>query len=320
MPLIEKFNMDGIININKPREMTSFDIVAIVRRACSTKRVGHLGTLDPMAEGVLPVTIGRAGRIMDYLDTDIKVYRGSARLGIETDTLDIWGKTLNTRPVEDVNMSKLEEAVTNFSGVITQTPPMYSALKVKGKKLYEYAREGKEVDVKSRKIFVERAEIISFDGSEFEFEIACSKGTYIRSICADIGKALGCGAAMSSLIRTRSGCFELSDSVDIEKLQVMTSEDIEALLLPIDMPLPHLGRAEVSDWEKHLFINGVELRKNQWLELEKPRFANEEFPLPIRKEFTQLYRVYDRAGDFLGTAIENKGLIKADKVFYNANI
>lgn len=312
--------MDGIININKPKDMTSFDVVAIVRRACGTKRVGHLGTLDPMAEGVLPVTIGRAGRVMDYLDTDIKVYRGSARLGLETDTLDIWGNTVKTCEDFSIDRKMLEQAVETFRGVIDQVPPMYSALKVDGKKLYEYAREGKTIDIKSRKTYIEKADIISFDGREFEFEIACSKGTYIRSICADIGRMLGCGAAMSSLTRIKSGYFDIADAIDIEKIRNMSPEEIGKLLTPVDKPLGHFGMAKLDDWEKHLFINGVELRNEQWTLAQKPRFSEEKFPLHIREEFARLYRVYDKAGDFLGTARENNGLIKADKVFYNANI
>ena len=288
--------MDGIINVNKPKDMTSFDVVAIVRRACCTKRVGHLGTLDPMAEGVLPVTIGRAGRVMDYLDTDIKVYRGSARLGLETDTLDIWGNTVKT--CEDFSIDR----------------------KMRGKKLYEYAREGKAIDVKSRKAYIEKADIISFDGCEFEFEIACSKGTYIRSICSDIGRALGCGAAMSSLTRIRSGCFDIADAIDIEKIRNMSPEEIGKMLTPIDKPLEHFGLAELEDWEKHLFVNGVELREDQWSLLKKPKFSEEKFPLTLKDDFARLYRVYGKAGEFLGTAKENNGLIKADKVFYNANI
>lgn len=312
--------MDGIININKPKDMTSFDVVAIVRRACGTKRVGHLGTLDPMAEGVLPVTIGRAGRVMDYLDTDIKVYRGSARLGLETDTLDIWGNTVRTCEDFSIDRKMLEKAMEAFRGVIDQVPPMYSALKVGGKKLYEYAREGKTIDIKSRKAYIEKADIISFDGCEFEFEIACSKGTYIRSVCADIGRALGCGAAMSSLTRIKSGCFDIADAIDIEKIRNMSPEEIGKMLTPVDKPLGHFGIAKLNDWEKHLFINGVELRNEQWTLEQKPRFSEEKFPLPIREEFARLYRVYGKAGEFLGTAKENNGLIKADKVFYNANI
>lgn len=312
--------MDGIININKPKDMTSFDVVAIVRRACCTKRVGHLGTLDPMAEGVLPITIGRAGRVMDYLDTDIKVYRGSARLGLETDTLDIWGNTVKTCEDFSIDRNMLEKAVEAFRGVVSQVPPMYSALKVGGKKLYEYAREGKTIDVKSRKAYIEKADIISFDGCEFEFEIACSKGTYIRSICSDIGRALGCGAAMSSLTRIRSGCFDIADAIEIEKIRNMSQEEIGKMLTPIDKPLEHFGLAELEDWEKHLFVNGVELREDQWSLLEKPKFSEEKFPLTLKDDFARLYRVYGKAGEFLGIAKENNGLIKADKVFYNANI
>ena len=189
-----------------------------------------------------------------------------------------------------------------------------------GKKLYEYAREDKTIDIKSRKAYIEKADIISFDGCEFEFEIACSKGTYIRSICSDIGRALGCGAAMSSLTRIRSGCFDIADAVDIEKIRNMSPEEIEELLTPVDKPLGHFGMAKLDDWEKHLFINGVELRNEQWTLEQKPRFSGEKFPLPIRDDFARLYRVYGKAGEFLGTAKENNGLIKADKVFYNANI
>lgn len=312
--------MDGIINIFKPKGMTSFDVVAIVRKSCGIKKTGHLGTLDPMAEGVLPVAVGKATRIMDYLDTDIKVYKGRAILGIETDTLDIWGEKIAETEVSNVSQNRLKEVISGFCGVISQTPPIYSALKVNGKKLYEYARKGESVEIKSRDTFIKQAELISFDGREFEFQIACSKGTYIRTICSDIGKKLGCGAAMSSLTRLKSGCFDVSDSVSVEQIRNMPISEIKRHMTAVDTPLAHFGKALLSDWERRLFVNGVALRREQWVMEELPRFASEKFALPIKEEFEHFYRVYDRSGVFLGTAIETNGLIKADKVFYNANI
>ena len=188
--------MNGILNFNKPQQMTSHDCVAIVRRATGIKRVGHTGTLDPMATGVLPICIGSATRITEYLDEDQKTYRCLMQLGIETDTQDIWGKVTSEQPVVNLNDEIIATAVLSFQGDIIQVPPKYSALKVAGKRLYQYAREGKDVEIKPRHIFISKMTLNQIHGNQVTFTVTCSKGSYIRSICRDIGCKLGCGAAM----------------------------------------------------------------------------------------------------------------------------
>ena len=176
---------NGILNIYKPAGMTSHDVVNIVRRVMGIRRVGHTGTLDPMATGVLPVCVGAAARITEYLDMDFKTYRCTLQLGKTTDTQDIWGQIIEERPAEQVTEEAVRKAFAHFSGLIDQKPPMYSAVRVNGRRLYEYAREGKEIEVKTRKVFIRRLEILSFDkeAETVSFEVECSKGTYIRTIC-----------------------------------------------------------------------------------------------------------------------------------------
>ena len=180
---------NGILNIYKPAGMTSHDVVNIVRRVMGIRRVGHTGTLDPMATGVLPVCVGAAARITEYLDMDFKTYRCTLQLGKTTDTQDIWGQIIEERPAEQVTEEAVRKAFAHFSGLIDQKPPMYSAVRVNGRRLYEYAREGKEIEVKTRKVFIRRLEILSFDkeAETVSFEVECSKGTYIRTICQDVG-------------------------------------------------------------------------------------------------------------------------------------
>ena len=194
----------GILNINKPAGMTSHDVIYRVRRATGIKRVGHTGTLDPQATGVLPVCIGSAARITEYLDMDFKTYRCTMVLGKITDTQDIWGEVLEERSTEGITEEAIREAFSGFSGFIDQTPPMYSAVRINGRRLYEYARDGQEVKVKSRRIYIKELEIesIDMDSKEVVFSVECSKGTYIRTICQDVGETLGCGATMTALTRT----------------------------------------------------------------------------------------------------------------------
>ena len=196
---------NGILNINKPEGWTSQDVVAKLRGRLHIRRVGHTGTLDPMATGVLPVCFGKATRIIEYYDDDFKTYEAEMKLGMVTDTLDITGTVLETKPV-DVSEEDVIQAICSFRGWITQIPPKYSALKVNGKPLYKYAREGVEVEIKSRKIYV--ADIqpmeVNLRENRILFRVTCSKGTYIRTICDDIGKKLGCGGTMTDLQRTQS--------------------------------------------------------------------------------------------------------------------
>ena len=226
-------NDTGILNIYKPAGMTSHDVVAVIRRKLGIKRVGHTGTLDPMATGVLPICAGQAARITEYLDLDYKTYRCSMILGKMTDTQDIWGQVIEERPADGIGEEDVLRAFEPFRGVIDQKPPMYSAVRVNGRRLYEYAREGKEVQVKTRKVHIAdlTVEKIDLPNSRVDFSVCCSKGTYIRSLCADIGEALGCGACMSALRRTYSGDFRVEDTLTLEEIERRGAENC---LLPVD--------------------------------------------------------------------------------------
>ena len=256
---------DGILNINKPADWTSHDAVKLLRRVTGQKRIGHTGTLDPMATGVLPICFGPATRIMEYLDLDFKKYRCSLRLGIETDTLDIWGETLKESSFDQVTEHDIHKAFEEFKGNISQIPPKYSAIKVAGRKLYDYARSGEDVEIKPREVYIDALEIEKTDleAGEITFTVVCSKGTYIRSICRDIGINLGCGAAMCALERLASGVFSVEDAVDLEALRDAAVEDIESLLYSADYPLVHFGQGTVDRHGAKWFVNGG------WLELRR---------------------------------------------------
>jgi len=304
--------------------MTSHDVVAIARRALGIKKIGHTGTLDPMATGVLPICIGRSTRIIEYLDMDIKAYRCTMILGMQTDTQDIWGEVLETCEV-NVTEQQIRDAFSNFDGVIDQKPPMYSALKVNGKKLYEYAREGKQVDVKSRKVFIKSLNIDSIDLESEEktvtFTVECSKGTYIRTICQDAGEAMGCFGTLASLERIQSGIFTLDTAITIEELKTMDENWLEAHLIETDEPLHNFGKVVVQENVADKFLMGWKLPL-YLCDVEKaPKYEKEEFYLPIREEFRRSYNVYgmlDGKETFLGVAYYDEKYKKlvADKVFY----
>jgi tRNA U55 pseudouridine synthase TruB len=239
---------EGIINVNKPAGMSSHDIVNTVRRLTGVKRIGHTGTLDPQATGVLPVCIGTASRITEYLDLDMKTYLCSMYLGVTSETLDIWGKDVTDRREElrtviertgglslngdvdlEIDKSRVNENLKNqimdafagFKGVIVQIPPKFSAVWVNGRRLYDYARSGQEVEIPKRTIYIESLDVIdvNLDDLKVTFRITCSKGTYIRSICADVGEKLGCGAAMCELTREKSGAFDIKEAVSYDYLK-----------------------------------------------------------------------------------------------------
>jgi len=304
--------------------MTSHDVVAIARRALGIKKIGHTGTLDPMATGVLPICIGRSTRIIEYLDMDIKAYRCTMILGMQTDTQDIWGEVLETCEV-NVTEQQIRDAFSNFDGVIDQKPPMYSALKVNGKKLYEYAREGKQVDVKSRKVFIKSLNIDSIDLESEEktvtFTVECSKGTYIRTICQDAGEAMGCFGTLASLERIQSGIFTLDTAITIEELKTMDENWLEAHLIETDEPLHNFGKVVVQENVADKFLMGWKLPL-YLCDVEKaPKYEKEDFYLPIREEFRRSYNVYgmlDGKETFLGVAYYDEKYKKlvADKVFY----
>ncbi|QHI73244.1 tRNA pseudouridine(55) synthase TruB [Aminipila terrae] len=340
----------GIININKPKGYTSHDCVNVIRSLTGIKRVGHTGTLDPMAEGVLPVCIGSAARVMEYLDLDLKKYSCEILLGIETDTLDIWGEVVaeNIKETQQliaegsISEDRIKEVLKGFSGTITQLPPRYSALKVNGRKLYEYARAGEMVEIASRQVYINdiRLTNISLDERKFSFEVVCSKGTYIRSICRDIGAALKCGAAMSGLTRTASGKFTLEDSVNMEDLKALKQgedkrnpdtgkiiqyaralpEELNPFIVDVDFPLVNFGKIVLNDDRVKWFCDGGYVSEKQVELKQYPTFKDGHPHMKIREEFRRAYNAYmcsDKQEIFLGVAFFNEETksFKADKVF-----
>ncbi|MBN7772145.1 tRNA pseudouridine(55) synthase TruB [Clostridium aminobutyricum] len=341
---------EGIININKPAGYTSHDCVNVIRSLTGIKRIGHTGTLDPMASGVLPVCIGSAARITEYLDLDFKKYRCELLLGLETDTLDIWGQVLfdKTELAKSlISSGKISEetvrsALTQFVGNIMQIPPKYSALKVNGKKLYEYARAGQEIEIKSRRVYIKDIQLLSLNLSEckFFFEVTCSKGTYIRSLCRDIGEIFGCGAAMSALERTASGVFSVEDAVDLEALKKLKQgenkrdpetgkiieyaraipDEMNAFVVDVDVPLTHFGKAVLFDNRVKWFCDGGPVHEQQVKILKNPEYKEKNALIEIREEFKNAYNIYrEKNGQelFLGVAFHNEETMefKADKVF-----
>ena len=238
--------MFGFLNVYKPAGKTSHDVVAILRRITKIKQIGHTGTLDPFAEGVLPICIGKATRLIEYLKDD-KAYIGTVQLGKSTTTYDIEGEGVNLSD-KMVSRKEIEQVLEQFKGDIKQLPPIYSAIKVRGKKLYEYAREGKEIEIQPRGVNISRIEILNFntEKQQLELYIACSKGTYIRSIANDLGEVLGTYGHLTKLIRVQAGQFKINEAVKLEDLQ--TKEQVqEHLIYPLeylDYPKYNLNQSE----------------------------------------------------------------------------
>jgi tRNA pseudouridine55 synthase len=211
--------MDGILNINKPPGKTSFDVVARVKRLTGERRVGHAGTLDPTATGVLPICLGRAGRIVEFLQEATKTYRAQVELGAATDTYDESGQITQRGDASGIDRKQLTAALTPFTGLIYQTPPMYSAVKHQGKRLYQLARAGIQISRPSRPVKIRQLLLIDWQPPLATIEVVCGKGTYIRALAHDLGQALGCGAHLKNLIRSRYGIFNLSEAISIEQLE-----------------------------------------------------------------------------------------------------
>ncbi|MDD5681210.1 MAG: tRNA pseudouridine(55) synthase TruB [Candidatus Omnitrophica bacterium] len=223
--------MNGILIIDKPKGITSHDVVNIARRVFNIKKVGHAGTLDPIATGVLIILIGSATKKSDELLNDDKSYTATLRLGFATDTGDSSGKATRTGSVETLENGAVKDAIMNFVGEIEQMPPMYSAVKFRGKSLYKWARKGVEVPRKVRKINIKDIRIRAISLPEVIFDVTCSKGTYIRQLCADIGDKLGCGGHMAELRRTRSGAYDISQAITVEKLKSLGSDELKSVLI-----------------------------------------------------------------------------------------
>lgn len=232
--------MDGILNINKPGGKTSFDIVALVKRRSGERHVGHAGTLDPGATGVLPVCLGQGTRVVEFLMEGTKCYQAQIELGVATDTYDASGKTTHQEDPSRITREELKSALASFSGTITQVPPLYSAVKHQGKPLYYWARSGVKVEPRRRPATIHRLELVDFTSPVVTLEIECGKGTYIRSIAQDLGQVLGCGACLKSLIRQRYGPFDINDAVSLPQLTTAFHYGYwPRLVYPIDMVLYH---------------------------------------------------------------------------------
>lgn len=253
--------MDGILIIRKEKGYTSHDVVAKLRGILHMKKIGHTGTLDPDAEGVLPVALGKATRLVEMLTEKEKTYEAVLHLGIETDTQDVTG-TVRRRSEVCVTEKETEQAILSFLGNQMQIPPMYSALKVGGRKLYELAREGKEIEREARPVHFSCIEILEMNLPLVLFRVTCSKGTYIRTLCHDIGEKLGCGGCMESLLRTRSGRFGIEESVTLEKVQEAVEEgSISDLVIGIEEILSDYPRISSVPEGDRLLFNGNPLHE-----------------------------------------------------------
>lgn len=292
--------MDGILNINKPTGMTSFDVVRKIKFIAKTKKVGHTGTLDPEASGVLPICIGRATKLVDYIMEAEKVYVAELKLGITTDTYDREGTILTTSKV-NLSEEAVIEAVKSFEGEIDQVPPMYSALKVNGKRLYDLARQGIEVERKARRITIYSIDIEKIDLPSVIFRVKCSKGTYIRSLCYDIGEKLRCGGAMWNLQRTQTGSFDISSAVSLENL---TNENILEHLIPMDKALDKYSKVYAEEKYRSLIFNGVVIKDPAFLQ---------------RTEKYKLYRVYMGEDEFIGIGMKKDLGFKMIKLLNRGN-
>ena len=248
----------GVLLINKPEGPTSHDIVNKIRRLYSTKKVGHTGTLDPMATGVLVILIGRAAKACEYSLSDRKRYTATLRLGIETDTEDTTGNILKEYDVS-VTEAKVKETLSAFKGKIKQVPPMYSALKVGGKKLCDIARKGGTVEREAREIEIFDISASRICANDYRLEVECSAGTYIRALCADIGTALGCGGAMASLERSSACGFSIKDTHTLEEIEALTAENRLALLRPVEEIFYELDSVKLPAFYERLFRSGCEI-------------------------------------------------------------
>jgi tRNA pseudouridine55 synthase len=249
--------VDGILNIDKPPGRTSFSVVTLVRKLSRQRRIGHAGTLDAMAGGVLPVCLGKGTRVVEFLMDASKVYRAHIRLGIATDTYDATGKVIQKGEASGISCEQLESALDTFHGSIMQTPPMYSALKHQGQRLYRLARAGITVDRKSRPAMVYRIGLVDFEPPVVTIEVECARGTYIRSLAHDLGQLLGCGAHLEQLLRLRCGPFDISDAVSLTRLeQAFGDNSWQKLVYPIDAVLNHWPSVVIDDEQERVIKNG----------------------------------------------------------------
>ena len=284
--------MNGIVIVDKPQDWTSQDVTARLRRVFNTRRIGHGGTLDPMATGVLPVFVGRGTRGVEFFEHAEKTYETVLRLGLTTDTEDVWGETLEERPVS-VTQEQLETVLESFRGEILQVPPMYSALKVNGQKLCDLARKGKEVERKPRPITIHELTLLEVTENTLRLRVRCSKGTYIRTLCKDIGEALGCGGCMAALCRVTAGEYTIEESVPLQVL--LDTENPEQYLRGVDTMFRNYPEVKLTANQEKRCRNGNAFSVNL-------------------AEGT--YRAYSQSGEFLMLAKVEDGVMATVKSFF----
>lgn len=290
--------MNGIILVDKPQNWTSHDVVAKLRGVLHERRIGHSGTLDPLATGLLVVFVGRATRAVEFAEADSKEYLAGLRLGVSTDTQDITGNIV-AESAALPDEAALREALGRFIGDIEQIPPMYSAIKIGGKKLYELARRGESVERAPRKITVSAIDIAGRDGDDYILNISCSKGTYVRTLCSDIGEALGCGACMSSLRRTRAGVFSVDDAHSLADIEAAVREGrLSDIILPVDTLFASFPKLTVSQSATKRLKNGNIIK--------------------ISAEDGE-YKVYSDSDEFLLLGRVECGKLKTIKSFYEVS-
>lgn len=282
--------MDGILIINKPKSYTSHDVVNVIRKQLNIKKVGHTGTLDPNATGVLPILIGKATKVSKYLIEHNKTYIATVKLGEKTDTGDSEGQVVETKKIpESLKQEDVNKVLQSFLGKQKQLPPMYSAIKVNGKKLYEYAREGKEIKIKPRDIEIYKIELLEYKNSKIKFEVECSKGTYIRTLCEDIAEKIETVGYMEELQRTKVNNFQIENSILLDNI---TIENAEQNIIKIEEVFKDKNTIELDSKKLELFLNGVKLTYN----------------LP-----QDIYRIYNN-NQFIGIGIIENKLLKRDIV------
>lgn len=293
-------SLNGIVNVNKPLGITSHDVVYRLRKILNIKKIGHTGTLDPDASGVLPICIGRATKTADMLTASDKQYIAEVTTGAATDTLDASGTVTETSDIT-VTEEEIKNVLGEFIGDIKQIPPMYSAIKVDGKRLYTLARDGVEIEREPRDVHIEKIELLKFmpENNRFVIKVDCSKGTYIRSLCDDIGRRLGCLAHMSALERTRSGRFGIEDSYTIEEIAEMTENGDYSFLTPIDEVFGEFPKLIISNRKARIMCNGT-------------RISTQGTDEGVT------YRVYDEAGNFLTISRAENGVLVILKTFYQS--
>lgn len=298
--------LDGIINVYKEKGYTSHDVVAKMRGILKMKKIGHTGTLDPDAEGVLPVCVGKATKLVDLITDKDKTYKAVCKLGITTDTQDITGKVMTTCEV-NTSQEELEKVINNYIGEYLQLPPMYSAIKVDGKKLYELARQGKEIERERRRVVIKSITLLNYEEQEQEFTVVveCGKGTYIRTLLHDIGESLGCGATMKSLTRTAVGVFRVEEALRLSEIEALVREDkLQSHIVTVEDVFAHFPKVVVASEYNRLIYNG-----NQ--------FTPEHVQEPMQEVETDVVRVFDSEGHFIGlyTFKDEEKLYKPWKMF-----